>query len=82
MKSIEQLKKLEKNPHYNLTDEEKQVLQSQSYTGVDALPQAPTAEQSVSSVKYTDSKKKLTKENVAAKNVGRVEKHPSDPVAE
>lgn len=83
MKTIEQLKKLEKNPNYTLTDEERQVLQSQQYTGLDQLPEEPTAEQRVSSTKHTEeNKKKLTKENVAAKDVGRVNKHPSDPVAE
>lgn len=85
MKSIEQLKKLDKNPNYTLTDEERQVLQSQQYTGVDSgtISELPSVDSSTDSVKTTgDIKKKLTRENVAAKETGKVAKHPSDPATE
>lgn len=78
MKSIEQLKQLEKNPFYNLTDEEKQYLQSQQYT---ELPESTDADKKESSKKHT-SKKNLTKKNVAAKETGKLKKHPSDPSSE
>ncbi len=87
MKSIEQLKKLENNPHYTLTEEERQVLQSPKYTGLpEELPTEPTElpslNQSVDSTKYKSTKTKLTEKNVAAKEIGQVHKHPSDPAVE
>jgi hypothetical protein len=85
MKSIEQLKKLEQNPFYTLTEAEKQYLQGQKYTGLPADPEAEL-DGTVSTATDTSKKKQqpnaLTKKNVAAKEIGTVEKHPSDPAVE
>lgn len=67
MKSVELLTQLSKNPHYKMTDEEKTLLSQAA--------EQPSGE---------NAKKKAysSKGNAAVKEIGKLEKHPSDPSVE
>ena len=73
MKNLELLRRLQKNPFYQFSEEEVQALeQADKYdSGV-----------KVSSVEEDLKKNRLTKGNAAAKEIGTFEKHPTDPTTD
>lgn len=72
MKTVEQLQQLSKNPFYKMTEEEKKTLENASTLKI------------VSSVDV-DSKKKVSQTSLGSatvKEIGKLDKHHGDPVAE
>ena len=72
MKSVEQLNRLQENPFYEFSEEEQKLLDESGNQDI------------VSSVEEDKQLPKgyaTSEEGVAVKETGRVDKHPSDPVA-
>lgn len=77
MRDLKQLQKLAQNPHYKMSDAEKQALKE-----LERESASPKEEVQRKGPNEEQKRVLRSKDNAAVKETGKVEKHSSDPVTE